>query len=259
MSKDREVRWPARADPGSCSGRRRRGPPRNAYSRLFSEPPSPGQAFRRDRRADARLRPRALKSVPGRYKQPVHAVGHDLACACMVGDYYGEAAGHRFDDGQSTRIVNRWEHKTSPAHELGDVVVDGRPVPACVFGNVLKHLQADERSNKVELDRSLPEPLRSMKEHANALSVRNLPDVEAPKRTGWATLSSASAGRKPARSRRTAGSDASLRNAPLRESVGDVSGGHQGRCLLTRARAQHGRGLRRNELMMIVRQAPNLP
>jgi hypothetical protein len=177
----------------------------------------------------------------------------------MVGDYYGEAAGHRFDDDQSTRIVNRWEHKTSPAHELGDVVVDGRPVPACVFGNVLKHLQADEGANKVELDRSLPEPLRSMKEHANALSVRNLPDVEAPKRTGWATLSSASAGRKPARSRRTAGSDASLRNAPLREFVGDVSGGHQGRCLLTRARAQHGRGLRRNELMMTVRQAPNLP
>jgi hypothetical protein len=34
----------------------------------------------------------------------------------MVGDYYGEAAGHRFDDDdQSVRIVNRWEHKTSPA------------------------------------------------------------------------------------------------------------------------------------------------
>jgi hypothetical protein len=76
----------------------------------------------------------------------------------MVGDYYGEAAGHRFDDDQSTRIVNRWEHKTSPAHELGDVVVDGRPVPACVFGNVLKHLQADEgptRSNSIDRCRSL--------------------------------------------------------------------------------------------------------
>jgi hypothetical protein len=66
-----------------------------------------------------------------------------------------------------------------------------------------------------------------MKEHANALSVRNLPDVEAPKRTGWAALSSASADGSRQGHAEWLDRDASLRNAPLRELVGDVSGWHQ--------------------------------
>jgi hypothetical protein len=156
------------AIPERAQDRTARNPPRNAHSPLVSEPPALQPSF--GIVEQPLERGHECRHVSGGHDDHIDAVGDDPTCARAVGDDDRESACHRFDDDESTCVVDRRQYEdVRSAHELRNVPVDAGAMPPHAVRSALEHFGADERPDEVELDGSVPEPLGGVKEDANAL------------------------------------------------------------------------------------------